>query len=290
MIWWNACLDECVDFIDQRRQATERVLVHCVAGISRSATISIAYTMKLFVKQKRPEISPNLGFMGQLLEYQRALTGTGGHNQQQDPKATVNKRTLPTILRPVQLLRPSERAPSVSFSPRQSPSFPNRIQSRRTRQNRMAGRSTRIRIFSCSRRSDGSDTRRRGMIQIDLQFCVLLFFSKSFPHVSSFTNCSFCSTSYNKSGMRLIYILLLLIYYCLSLIIIITVQCLTSFSPIVSTISQSKPANQQTNALLDAAVDLQSSKRSVITLRQSNSEWVSSRPSNGETICWLVQT
>merc|ERR1711935_385348 len=39
-------LDECVDFIDQRRQANERVLVHCVAGISRSATISIAYTMK----------------------------------------------------------------------------------------------------------------------------------------------------------------------------------------------------------------------------------------------------
>ena len=122
-------MDECVDFIDQRRQATERVLVHCVAGISRSATISIgtissrlqtdslsyalisAYTMKHlnmtvdkaydFVKQKRPEISPNLGFMGQLLEYQRALTGTGGHNQQQDAKATSNKRTLPTILRPV---------------------------------------------------------------------------------------------------------------------------------------------------------------------------------------------
>ena len=61
-------------------------------------TVDKAYD---FVKQKRPEISPNLGFMGQLLEYQRALTGTGGHNQQQDAKATSNKRTLPTILRPV---------------------------------------------------------------------------------------------------------------------------------------------------------------------------------------------
>ena len=116
----------------------------------------------------------------------------------------------------IQLFRPSERAPSVSFSPRQSPSFPNRIPSRRTRRNRMARRSTRIRIFSCSRRSNGSDKSVRQ------------------------------ERSYNKSGMRLIYILLLLIYYCLSLIIIITVQCLTSFSPIVSTISQSKPANQQT--------------------------------------------
>ncbi len=59
------------------------VFVHCHAGISRSATICIAYIMKTmqldlskayeFVKQKRPCISPNLHFMGQLLEFQKQL-------------------------------------------------------------------------------------------------------------------------------------------------------------------------------------------------------------------------
>jgi len=59
------------------------VFVHCHAGISRSATISISYIMKTmgwdlhksyeFVKHKRPCISPNLHFMGQLLEFEKKL-------------------------------------------------------------------------------------------------------------------------------------------------------------------------------------------------------------------------
>ena len=57
--------------------------MHCHAGISRSATVCIAYIMKHhqtdltqaydFVKQKRSCISPNLHFMGQLLEFQKRL-------------------------------------------------------------------------------------------------------------------------------------------------------------------------------------------------------------------------
>ena len=59
------------------------MFVHCHAGISRSATVCIAYIMKHmemclsksydFVKQKRPCISPNLHFMGQLLEFEKQL-------------------------------------------------------------------------------------------------------------------------------------------------------------------------------------------------------------------------
>ena len=59
------------------------MFVHCHAGISRSATVCIAYIMKHrelslsksydFVKQKRPCISPNLHFMGQLLTYEKGL-------------------------------------------------------------------------------------------------------------------------------------------------------------------------------------------------------------------------
>ncbi|MGH0129064.1 UNVERIFIED_CONTAM: hypothetical protein FKN15_015663 [Acipenser sinensis] len=62
------------------RQVGGKVLVHCEAGISRSPTICMAYIMKTkrlsleeafdFIKQRRGLISPNFGFMGQLLQFE----------------------------------------------------------------------------------------------------------------------------------------------------------------------------------------------------------------------------
>lgn len=62
-----------------------KALVHCVAGISRSSTIVIAYLMKTrrmslreayyHVKSKRPLIRPNTGFWKQLIEYEHKLFG-----------------------------------------------------------------------------------------------------------------------------------------------------------------------------------------------------------------------
>jgi len=59
------------------------VLVHCHNGISRSASVIIAYLMKTkslpyrssfeFVKHKRHMICPNQGFVKQLLEYEQQL-------------------------------------------------------------------------------------------------------------------------------------------------------------------------------------------------------------------------
>ncbi|XP_028968840.1 dual specificity protein phosphatase 16 [Galendromus occidentalis] len=70
-------------FLDRVRESSGCVLVHCLAGISRSPTIAIAYVMKhlrmssddayRYVKSKRPTISPNFNFLGQLLEYERQL-------------------------------------------------------------------------------------------------------------------------------------------------------------------------------------------------------------------------
>lgn len=72
--------DECFSFIDKHR----RVLVNCMAGISRSATIVIAYLMsrynmqwnraRLFVISKRPIVDPNINFIGQLVSYDMKLS------------------------------------------------------------------------------------------------------------------------------------------------------------------------------------------------------------------------
>ncbi|XP_028654116.1 dual specificity protein phosphatase 2 [Erpetoichthys calabaricus] len=71
---------EAIEFIDSVKNNGGRVLVHCQAGISRSATICLAYLIQSwrvrldeafdFVKQRRGVISPNLGFMGQLLQFE----------------------------------------------------------------------------------------------------------------------------------------------------------------------------------------------------------------------------
>ncbi|XP_066525190.1 dual specificity protein phosphatase 8 isoform X2 [Hoplias malabaricus] len=76
-------LDKTNEFIDKAKVSNSRVIVHCLAGISRSATIAIAYIMKTmglssddayrFVKDRRPSISPNFNFLGQLLEFEKGL-------------------------------------------------------------------------------------------------------------------------------------------------------------------------------------------------------------------------
>ncbi|XP_028313319.1 dual specificity protein phosphatase 2 [Gouania willdenowi] len=76
----KACFSTAITFIDSVKQSGGRVLVHCQAGISRSATICLAYLMHTqrvcldeafdFVKQRRHVISPNLAFMGQLLQFE----------------------------------------------------------------------------------------------------------------------------------------------------------------------------------------------------------------------------
>ena len=70
---------ECFLFME----GSDKVFVHCAAGMSRSATVVIAYLMwkkKMslndainFVKKKRPVISPNLSFMKQLETFQELL-------------------------------------------------------------------------------------------------------------------------------------------------------------------------------------------------------------------------
>ncbi|KXJ12192.1 dual specificity protein phosphatase 14 [Exaiptasia diaphana] len=84
--------DMVADKIDAVKKENGRVLVHCVAGVSRSATLVIAYLMKYykmtlkdshdFVKKKRSIISPNYGFWNHLIDYEKKLFG----------KSTVEKK------------------------------------------------------------------------------------------------------------------------------------------------------------------------------------------------------
>ena len=75
--------DQAYTFIHNAIKNNEKVLVHCVAGISRSPAVVISFLMRYanmtmndayeFVKEKRSIVSPNLNFMGQLLQYEKKL-------------------------------------------------------------------------------------------------------------------------------------------------------------------------------------------------------------------------
>ncbi|GAA6053458.1 hypothetical protein JCM3770_005175 [Rhodotorula araucariae] len=87
-------------FLDEARERGERVLVHCQCGVSRSATVVIAYCMReaaraleegrdaedlagctgmhdtySFVKEKSEWVGPNLSLVFQLVAYERTLRG-----------------------------------------------------------------------------------------------------------------------------------------------------------------------------------------------------------------------
>ena len=79
----RALLSETNNFIDQAIAQNGHVLVHCLMGVSRSATAVIAYVMWkkhmrfaeaiAFVKGKHDDTDPNGGFIQQLQDYQCAL-------------------------------------------------------------------------------------------------------------------------------------------------------------------------------------------------------------------------
>lgn len=80
-------------FIEDCVQSNGKVLIHCNAGVSRSAAILIAYLMKsqnlsydaawTIVKEKRPNINPNIGFIFQLKNYEKQLNNINNWNSYQ---------------------------------------------------------------------------------------------------------------------------------------------------------------------------------------------------------------
>ncbi|NXQ75872.1 DUS1 phosphatase, partial [Quiscalus mexicanus] len=100
--WFN----EAIDFIDSVKSEGGRVFVHCQAGISRSATICLAYLMRTnrvkldeafeFVKQRRSIISPNFSFMGQLLQFESQVLAPNCSAEAGSPAMSVLDRGAST--------------------------------------------------------------------------------------------------------------------------------------------------------------------------------------------------
>ncbi|XP_014216551.1 dual specificity protein phosphatase 7 [Copidosoma floridanum] len=74
---------QAIQFIEEARNSDKGVLVHCLAGISRSVTITVAYLMHKcnlslndafnLVRSRKSNIAPNFHFMEQLHSFEREL-------------------------------------------------------------------------------------------------------------------------------------------------------------------------------------------------------------------------
>lgn len=72
-----------IQFIEEARSKNAAVLVHCLAGVSRSVTVTLAYLMHTralclneaftLVRDRKPDVSPNFHFMEQLHSFERQL-------------------------------------------------------------------------------------------------------------------------------------------------------------------------------------------------------------------------
>ncbi|KAF9180568.1 hypothetical protein BGZ51_006098 [Haplosporangium sp. Z 767] len=82
---------EAFEFIEEAKNLGGKVLVHCQLGVSRSASLVIAYVMKTqqmkltdaydFVKARSGVISPNMSLMYQLSEFEKSLRKSGSNRQ-----------------------------------------------------------------------------------------------------------------------------------------------------------------------------------------------------------------
>nr|XP_002742360.2 PREDICTED: dual specificity protein phosphatase 1-B-like [Saccoglossus kowalevskii] len=124
------------DFIDSVKVSDGRVLVHCQAGISRSATICLAYLMRAlhyrldeafeFVKSRRRLISPNFNFMSQLLKFEsetlppmtsRDMQSTSTEIYSKSPQKIAVTSPPPTSSSASPLLRQRRRSTGATQSP-----------------------------------------------------------------------------------------------------------------------------------------------------------------------------
>ncbi|XP_037080106.1 dual specificity protein phosphatase 14-like isoform X2 [Pollicipes pollicipes] len=82
----SAFFDSAADAVEQQRRRGGRTLIHCVAGVSRSASLVLAHQVKHAglslreafqrVRSRRAVVRPNAGFFQQLIEFERRVRGS----------------------------------------------------------------------------------------------------------------------------------------------------------------------------------------------------------------------
>ncbi|KAF5104786.1 hypothetical protein DV451_000377 [Geotrichum candidum] len=90
----TADLASLTDLMAQRAQQGKKILVHCQCGVSRSASLIVAYVMRQnkwglhhaysFVKEKSPAISPNMTLIYQLMEWGKMLKLQTSQDENED--------------------------------------------------------------------------------------------------------------------------------------------------------------------------------------------------------------
>ncbi|XP_061702647.1 dual specificity protein phosphatase 16 [Syngnathoides biaculeatus] len=105
-------IPQALHFIDSAMSSGASVLVHCAAGISRSPALAVAYIMYSsgmdldhayrFVKERRPSISPNFNFLGQLQHFQHQKAASDHLERQEldNSLPSINKSNNHTPMNP----------------------------------------------------------------------------------------------------------------------------------------------------------------------------------------------
>ena len=128
-------VSEACRFIAQARHHNNgKVFVHCRAGISRSATVVIAYLVQEehwalreaidHVRSVRPSVAPNLGFLVMLMSIERRVHGSDSltSSTSQPSLAALDSDAMSIVL-PTEPIR-SPRGGSYPDSPKAAASSP----------------------------------------------------------------------------------------------------------------------------------------------------------------------
>lgn len=115
--------DDTFKYINRAKQEGSKVLVHCKMGVSRSASVVIAYAMKAYnwdfktalqhVRDKRSCIKPNTSFLSQLETYQGILDAMKNKEKLQRSKSETNLKSPGVVAKSERVLAGSEPTPLV---------------------------------------------------------------------------------------------------------------------------------------------------------------------------------